>query len=383
MTLPAECEVLVIGGGVNGLGLAWRLAEAGMRDVVVLEKKYIPYGASGRNGGGIRAQWGTPENVTLARESVKEWRRLSGDLGFNIWFRQSGYLFLAYSEAHLAGLKASVAFQRTAGVSTRLIDPVEAGILAPELNAEGVVAAAFCPTDGILFPWAVVFGYWQALRDAGIPVHTFTGVESFSVRGGRIEEVQTTRGAIRPKWVVNAAGCWSRDVAAMAGVELPNLPVRHEIMASEALKPFLDPMVVDMRTGLYMNQDMRGEIIAGVGHKEESPGIDFSSSFGFAKRIARGILDLFPNLGDVRLMRQWAGAYDVTPDNKPVLGPSTGVENLLQLNGASGHGFMISPMTTRLTAELILGKRPSMDIAPFGMQRFERGVVDREPMVIG
>lgn len=381
--LPETCEVLVVGGGVNGLGVAWRLAKAGVRDVVVLERKYIPYGASGRNGGGVRAQWGTPDNATLARESIRMFRDLSAELGFNVWFRQSGYLFLAYTDAQLDGLRKAVAFQRTADIPSRMIDAVEASILAPDLNTDGVVGASFSPTDGILFPWAVVFGYWQALKRMGVAVHTYTGVEAMSVRGGRVAEVRTSRGTIRPRWVVNAAGCWSREVAALAGVSLPNTAVRHEIMASEALKPFLDPMVVDLRSGLYMNQDMRGEIIAGVGHKHERPGINFASSFDFAKAIARGILDLFPGLGDVRMMRQWAGAYDVTPDNKPVLGPSPGVENLLQLNGASGHGLMISPMTTQLTAEIILGRAPSMDLAPFRVERFGKGAVDTEPMVIG
>jgi len=143
--------------------------------------------------------------------------------------------------------------------------------------------------------------------------------------------------------------------------------------------------VVDLRSGLYMNQDMRGEIVAGIGDPHERPGINFSSSFDFLKRVSKGITDLFPVLGDVRVMRQWSGMYDVTPDNKPVLGPSPGVENLIQLNGASGHGFMVSPMTTKLTAELILhGKTRSMDIAPFLVSRFDRPLdVQPDAMVIG
>ncbi|HWG91702.1 MAG TPA: FAD-binding oxidoreductase [Candidatus Thermoplasmatota archaeon] len=380
-----RAQVVIIGGGVNGLGTAYQLAKAGMKDVVVLEKKYVMYGASGRNGGGIRAQWGTAENVTLARESIRMFNDLSAELNFNVWFRQGGYLFLAFDEKTLKALDKTTQFHRTVGVKSRVIDVAEASVIAPDLNTEGVVGASFCPTDGIIFPWAVLQGYWQKVREMGVQVETFTGVTGFDQSGGKIRKVRTTRGDIACETVVNAAGCWSRDIAAMAGVKLPNEPVRHEIMVTEALKPFLDPMVVDLRTGLYMNQDMRGEIVAGIGDPHEKPGINFGSSFDFLRRVSRGITDLFPRMRDVRVMRQWAGMYDVTPDNKPVLGRSPGVENLIQLNGASGHGFMVSPMTTKLTAELILhGKARSMDITPFLVDRFDRPLeVQPDAMVIG
>ncbi|MHB8585100.1 MAG: NAD(P)/FAD-dependent oxidoreductase [Thermoplasmatota archaeon] len=383
VALPDHVQVAIIGGGVNGLGTAYQLAKAGMRDIVVLERRYIPYGASGRNGGGVRAQFGTPDNVALARDSIPMFRELSTDLDFNIWFRQGGYLFLAFTDEQVAMLKRTVAFHKTVAVPSRLVDSVEASILAPDLSLRGVVGGAYSPTDGVLFPWSVVFGYWRKLREWGIPVLTYTEVEGFDMASGRIRSVRTSRGTVRADWVVNAAGCWSREIAQSAGVSLPNLPVRHEIMASEAVKPFLNPMVVDLRNGLYMSQDMRGEVIAGVGHAGEPAGVNFASSFDFAKRIARGILDLFPMLGDLRLMRQWAGSYDVTPDNKPILGPAPGVSNFIQLNGASGHGFMISPMTTAITADILLGKRPRLELAPFLLDRFAAGRIERDPFTIG
>ena len=170
----------------------------------------------------------------------------------------------------------------------------------------------------------------------------------------------------------------------MLGVKLPNLPVRHEILVTEALKPFLDPMVVDLRNGLYANQDMRGEIVTGIGMPGEKPGVNFASSFDFTRRVARSLLDLLPTLGDVKVMRQWAGAYDVTPDNKPILGHTPGYENVLQLNGASGHGFMISPVTTRMTADVILGQKPAFDLAPFRLDRFGPDFKpEKETLVIG
>ena len=369
--LKRKASVVVIGAGVSGLGLAYHLAKEGVKDVVVLERKYIPYGASGRNGGGVRAQWSTPENIVLARESIKVFERLSQDLGFNTWFRQGGYLFLARKDEQVEALKRLTALQRAHGVKSRVVDVAEASILAPDLRLDGIVGGSYCPTDGIVFPWSVVFGYWQKCRELGVEVHTFTGVTGFERSGGRLTKVHTTKGTIETEWVVNAAGCWSPEVAAMVDVALPNKPFRHEIFVTEALKPFLDPMIVDISSGLYANQDMRGEIVAGIGDPHEKPGVDFSSSLDFAKRLARNLLDLLPVVGEVRVMRQWAGAYDVTPDNKPNLGPA-GYENFLQLNGASGHGFMIHPMTTRMTADLILGRKPRMDVTPFLVDRFAR-----------
>lgn len=382
--LKDRYQVVIIGGGVNGLGVARHLAKAGMRDVLVLEKSYLLAGASGRNGGGVRAQWGTADNLVLARESIKMFRAMSRELGFNVWFRQGGYLFLAHDEQKVQALRETVRFHNRHGVKSRLIDPTEAHLIAPEVNMDGVLAATFHPGDGIIFPWAVVHGLAKKCIELGIDVRTFTTATGFEKSGGRIRAVETTRGRVECDWVVNAAGCWSRDVAAMVGVELPNLPVRHEILVTEALKPFLDPMVVDLRNGLYVNQDMRGEVISGIGMPGEKPGVNFHSSFDFTRRVAQALVRILPNLGDVKVLRQWAGAYDVTPDSKPILGPSPGLENFVQLNGASGHGFMISPMTTRCVADHVLGTKSPIDLRPYRLDRFGPDwVPEKETLVIG
>jgi sarcosine oxidase subunit beta len=383
--LKERYDAVVIGGGVNGLGVARHLAQGGMKDVLVLEKGYLLHGASGRNGGGIRAQWGTQENLVLARESIRMFRDMSRELGFNVWFRQGGYLFLAHDEARAAALKDVAAFHNKHGVKTRFVDVSEIHALVPELNTEDVVGGSYHPGDGVIFPWAVVFGLAKRCTELGVDVRTFTRALGFERgTGGRMTGVRTDRGTVACDWVVNAAGCWSREVASWADVEMPNLPVRHEILVTEALKPFLDPMVVDLRNGLYCSQDMRGELVCGVGMPGEKPGVNFQSSFDFTRKVARALVDILPTLGDVRVLRQWAGAYDVTPDNKPILGPSPGVENLVQLNGASGHGFMVSPMTTRLVAEHILGRKPSMDLEPFLLERFRDGYEpEKERLVIG
>lgn len=382
--LPERAEVVCVGGGVTSLGTAYELARQGVENVVVLERRYIPYGASGRNGGGVRAQWTSPSSIRLARESIEVFEDLSRELDFNVWFRQGGYLFLAFEDSHMADLEEAVAFQNRHDVPSRMVDPDEAQVLVPDLETPELMGGSYCPIDGIVFPWSVVHGYVRRLREMDVQVHTFTDVTGFTVEDDRITEVVTDRGTIEAEWVLNAAGAWSGEVAAMAGVEVPNAPVRHEIMVTESIRPFLDPMVVDLRNGLYVNQDMRGECVAGLGDPEEPEGVNMSSSFGFLKRIARSLTDILPRMGNLRVLRQWAGMYDVTPDHKPVLGTAPRVGNFLQSHGFSGHGFMIHPVVARVNAALVQGRDPPVDLEPFDLQRFAGGRrPEPEGLVIG
>ncbi len=382
--LPTRAGVVCVGGGVTSLGTAYELARQGVEDIVVLESRYIPYGASGRNGGGVRAQWTSPSSIHLARESIAAYEDLSRELDFNVWFRQGGYLFLAFEEDHMQDLEEAVAFQKDHDVPSRLVDPDEAQVLVPDLHVPDLVGGSYCPIDGIVFPWSVVHGYVRRLREMDVEVHTFTEVTDLHVEGDRVTEVVTDRGTIQAEWVLNAAGAWSPEVAAMAGVEVPNVPVRHEIMVTESIRPFLDPMVVDLRNGLYVNQDMRGECVAGLGDPHEEEGVNMSSSFRFLKRIARSLEDILPRMGNLRVLRQWAGLYDVTPDHKPILGPAPEVGNLLQAHGFSGHGFMIHPVVAQVNAALVQGRSPPVDLEPFDLARFADGRrPEPEGLVIG
>lgn len=380
--MKRKASVVLVGGGVVGLGTAYQLAKAGTRDVVVLERSYILAGASGRNGGGVRAQWTTEENIRLAQESIRIFRKLPSELGINIWFRQGGYLFLGFTGDHEAALRHAVSVQNRYGIPSRLVAAREAAGLAPGLDADGVTAASFCPTDGILFPWPVVLGYHQKCRELGVDVVPHTSVTGFETAGERIAAVLTDRGRIECDWVVNCAGAHSKAIAAMANVTLPNVPVRHEILSTEPLKPFLDPMIVDMRNGLYASQAMRGEVITGLGTPGQKEGIDERSSLLFLRNIAKAVIAVLPSLRRVKVVRQWAGMYDMTPDGVPILGV-TGPKNFVQANGFSGHGFMISPMVSRLVAEMVLGRRPSVPVGAFRPDRFAEGTGHRESFVIG
>lgn len=376
-------HVVVIGAGAIGLAIAHELTKLGVADVLVLDKDSLVKGATGRNGGGIRAQWTTAENIVLAKRSIAAFKRFAGETGHNVFLRQGGYLFLTRSEEQLRALSKAAAFQNEHGVRTRVIGLDEAQRIVPGLDTTGCVGATFNPDDAILFPWPLVWGWKDAAEAKGAEVVTHVAATGLRVAGGRVTHVETSAGAIACDWVVNAAGAWSRELARWVGLDLPVKPERHEILVSEPLKPFLDPMLVDLSNGYYINQDMRGELVGGLGtHTEES--MDWSSSLEFMREFARTTVRLLPRLGPVRVLRQWAGSYDKTPDAKPILGVAeAGPVNLVQANGFSGHGMMISPMVGLLTAQLIAGRKPELDLRPFALERFERGEAKPDAMVIG
>ncbi len=381
--MSERCTVAIVGAGVNGLGVAQQLAQNGLTDVIVLEKKYPMYGGSGRNGGGVRAQWASLSNLELARDSIPMWKSFASEIGLHTWFRQSGYLMLARDEETFQALKARSRFQRSHGIPTHMVGPQEANDLAPPVDMERYVGASYCPEDAVIFPWPVVNGLRETIEASDVEVRTRTPVTGLERDEGRVVGVDTPEGTIRPEFVVNAAGAWSSEIASMAGLEIPCTPVRHQIFVTEALKPMLDPMLVDMGSGLYVSQDGRGEFVAGLGDREPVHEVTTSSSFEFLARISRELVAMMPRLGPVNAMRQWSGCYDVSPDHVPNLGPHPACENFLQLNGFSGHGFMISPRVTEITAKLILGEPVRVDMDRYAVDRFEKGTADPEPMVIG
>lgn len=380
--MKSEAQVVVVGGGVIGLSVAYELAKMGINDVVVLESNYILFGASGRNGGGVRAQWGTKDNIILAKESVKAFERMSGELGINIWFRQGGYLFLTDKEEELRVMKKNVALQNSLGVKSRMVTPEEMKKIAPAVDTGPFIGGTFCKQDGVLSPFPVIWGLYNAVKKRGVEFHDFTPVEKIEVQEGNVKSVVTPRGPIKCKTVVNAAGAYSKKVSGMVGLNTPNYPVKHEIIVTESLKPFLNPMVACLDTGLYFSQTMRGEIIGGLPIEKE-PSYDISSSLEFLKKMASELVRVVPRLRSAKVLRQWAGLYDETPDGNPLLGTVNEVEGFVLACGLGGHGFMIAPAIGRLVAEEIAGKKTFISIDNWRFDETKRKVTRKEDMVLG
>jgi sarcosine oxidase subunit beta len=379
-----HAAIVVVGGGIMGLSTAYHLARHhGVSEVTVVERSYLCGGASGRNGGGVRAQWSSEANIRLMQESIRMCRDFASEMKINVWFRQGGYLFLVRSEEARRTLEESVRVQNECGLSTRMLDAREAHNIVPQLDVDGVVAASFNPDDGVVFPWPFLWGYAEAAKKLGVEVATFTDVVGFETTGKRIDAVVTSRGKIRTHKVVNAAGAWSPEVARLVGVELPNRPHRHEICSSEPLKPWLSPLVADLTDGLYFSQSTRGEIVGGIASDEVPEGIDQRSSYRFLALYARALTRVCPILGGVKLLRQWAGCYDLTPDKNPIVGLVDDVDDFYQASGFMGHGFMMAPVIGKLLAEYIVDKPDLPIFERWNLRRFREGKLLTEAMIIG
>jgi sarcosine oxidase subunit beta len=391
----SEAKVVVVGAGIMGLAIAYHLARRGVNDVVVVDRSYLCGGASGRNGGGVRAQWSSEANVRLMLESIQMCRDFANTMKINVWFRQGGYLFLTRTPEKRAALEASVALQNQCGLPTRMLSAKEAQKIVPELDPSGIEGASYNPDDGVVFPWPFVWGFAQAAQKLGVTVRTFTDVVGFETRGRAIEAVvlqaRSKSGGervgptfeIRTNTVVNAAGAWSPEIGRMLGVELPNRPHRHEICSTEPLKPWLKPLVADLDSGLYFSQSTRGEIVGGIGLERVPDGLNQDSSHAFLGRYARALTQSCPALAPVKVLRQWAGCYDLTPDANPIVGPVDEIENFYQASGFMGHGFMMAPVMGKLLAESIVDPTPTPLFDRWNLRRFRTGKLLSEAMIIG
>ena len=382
--MSERADVVIIGGGIMGLAIAYNLAKThGITNITVLEQSYLCSGASGRNGGGVRAQFSSEANVRLMQESLRICRDFAADMKINVWFRQGGYLFLVRDKASLGSLEASVKVQNECGHPTRMLTPKEANAIVPEMSTEGVLAASYNPNDAVVFPWPFVWGYAKGAESAGVTVRTFEKVIGIETKGRRIEAVVTDKGKIATHRVVNAAGAWSPQIARLVGVELPNKPHRHEICSSEPLKPWLTPLVADLSNGLYFSQSTRGEIVGGISNHDVPDGIDMESSAQFLALYSKALVRTVPILGKVKVLRQWAGCYDLTPDQNPIVGQVDEIDEFYQASGFMGHGFMMAPVMGKLMAQHIAEGTDLPLFERWNLRRYKTGKLLTESMIIG
>lgn len=377
-------DVVVIGGGVIGCSTAYNLAKLGAGKVVILEKSYLASGATGRCGAGMRMQWGSKTNCLLSKESVTMLSNLSErlDVDVDIEFTQNGYLLLAYNEKMEEQFKKNLMVQKSLGIPSQWVTPQESLEIVPILNTKGLVGATYCAEDGHCNPFKVTEAYAQAARNLNVEIYTETEVQGIVTKNGKIIAVRTNKGDIKTDTVVNAAGGYAKTVGRMAGIELPIFPERHEILVTEPVEPLLGPMVMSFFHNLYCQQSPHGSFIMGIGHPNEPEGYDTRSSWQFLCDMAERVVDILPPLAGLNVVRQWAGLYDMCPDRTPILGNSPKLQRFFTAAGFSGHGFMISPITGQLMAEMVLGKPTAFPIQMFDAGRFDRGELFVEPSVV-
>lgn len=372
-------EVVVVGGGIIGIASAYYLARQDL-DVTVLERSNIGSGNTGRANGGIRAQFSSPVSSALSQESIKVWERFEEEFNTDIGYRRPGYLFLARQESTAAQFKENVRKQNEVGVPSEYITPEEAAEYCPELHVEEFVAATYSPTDGFADPNLGLQGFLQQARDEGVTIQTDTEVIDVRKEGGTVTGVKTRDGTISSDFVVNAAGAWAKEVGHMAGLDLPISPRRRKLMVVDPEKPVPEsvPFVIDNDEGVHFRPEREGSAVAGGHFKKDDPEMDpddyrKTTSIDWAADViekAAGVANYFGL--DTSVERGWAGVYAVTPDHHPIIEET--IPGFVNAVGFSGHGFMQSPATGQLVAEIIVDGEPSLiDISELSADRFANG----------
>lgn len=382
--MKSKADVVIIGGGINGCSLAYRLARKGL-DVVLIEKKYLSSGATGACGAGIRQQWSTRENTSLAIESVKIFERLNKELGQDIEFRQGGYLIAIHNQKEMRQAEKNVRMQRSLGLKVDILPSEKITDVVSILNVKGMkaIGATFCPTDGHANPFKTTFAYADAARKLGAEINTHTAITGIKTTRKKIHAIVTDKKTIQTNVVVNAAGVDSKTIAKMVNVNLPLTPLRKEIMATERLQPLFEAMVISFKDGIYFSQQKEGQIVGGIPIPEEKIGYRTMPTFAFLQHMSQTLTRYIPILKHINLLRHWTGFYDVTPDARPILGEVKEAKDFIQCNGFSGHGFMISPMVSKLLADLIADGKTSEVLENLGLERFKGKKIEKELSVVG
>ncbi len=341
----------------------------------MLERAGVAEGQSGVQPGGVRLQWGTSVACGLALESLAWWRGAQDRLDppVPLSFSSCGYLFLAHSDGVLARLTANVRVQNEAGVPSRIVDPTEAADLVPGLETASLKGAEWCAEDGYFDePQAAIFAI---ARHLDVRIATVTGVEQAA--GGWT--VETSDGTIAASSVVLAAGSATCDLVRPLGVDLPiEDEPRHFFLSAPIRERLLEPLVISAERRFAAKQLHNGRVLAS---DLAAAGDPEQGAPAWRRNVREAIRELLPILEYADLDVIASGAYDVTPDRQPILGPLPGLDSLHVAAGFSGHGFMIAPAVGRILADAVMGAHdPVLDVLDWG--RFADGRMVPEPQVI-
>lgn len=368
---PADADVVIIGGGIMGVSTAFHLAEAGVGNVVLIERGELGTGSSAKPLGGVRSTFSDPANIALGKRSLDAYGRFGERFGVDIGLRKVGYLFLCRNKQEVLDCERSSVLQNDFGSNSRMVSPDEALDINPFLNKDALLAAAYSPDDGFAEPAKAVAAYAAAARAAGATLLTGTEALDIEVSNGGIKSVTTNRGTIRTNAVVCAAGAWSRHVGQMVGVEMPVTPVRRQIgMTRQRATAYPTvPFTLDLSTTMYFHNYENGMLV-GISNQNQAPGFGRDFSHEWLPEFNAAATICAPSLVEPDLEFGWAGLYENTPDHNALIGASDKLPGFFYATGFSGHGFLQGPAVGELMRDLYLGRSSFMDPSTFSADRF-------------
>jgi sarcosine oxidase, subunit beta len=381
-------EVVIAGAGIVGSSIAYHLTELGVKDILLLEREsHQGKGSTGKSMGGVRAQFATDVNIRMSLYSIPFYAGFEERLGHPAGYRPQGYMFCATEERHLDYLRANYARQVAAGLKdVRLIDTTEIVERVPQLRSDDIIGGTFCSCDGFVDPYSVMTGYTLKAMERGVKLWREAEVTGVRQSGGGVSGVETSKGFVETRRLVNACGAWAAKVAAFAGFDLPVEPLRRMLVPTEPFDKVSHgaPMTIDMSTGFHFRPEGRGFLLA-WNDVTETPGYKMTFERGFVEKILTHAVDRVPVMAEMEVnpSRAWAGLYEMTPDHHPVLGPAPGLKGFYFANGFSGHGVMHSPATGKILADLIVrGETDLIDWRLLDFSRFSEGRQIEETAVL-
>jgi sarcosine oxidase subunit beta len=375
--------VVIIGGGIMGVSAAYQLAAAGVTGVVLVDADALGAGSTSKAAGGVRAQFSDPINVRLALRSLQTFETFTEQFGQEIDFHQVGYLFLLDSPGDVSSFEYAVRVQNELGVPSRMISVAEAARLSPLISTDGLLAAAFSPSDGYCTPESVVLGYATSARRLGARLIPHCPVTGIQTRVGQITAVVTAGGRVSTGTVICTAGPWSHRVGQWAGVHLPVTPLRRQVLVTEPISG-LDPgtpFTIDFGTTFYFHREGPG-LLLGMSDPDETPGFKLSRSDAWLPGLGRVMRSRAPAVMNVGITGGWAGLYEVTPDHNALIGESATVSRFLYATGFSGHGFLMGPAVGEVLRDLYLRQPPCVDVAGLSADRFAASMPRPERSII-
>lgn len=369
--LPPAADIVIIGGGIMGASIAFHLAEAGVKNITLIERNELGSGSSAKPLGGVRATFSDPGNIILGQRSLDAYETFEDKFKTNIGLEKVGYLFLCRTESEVTALEHSIEIQNALGCDNQFVSPERIAELNPFINKEAVIAGSFSPRDGFAQPSRVVEAYIKAAEALGVTVCTDTEVLDIQTSGRHITAIETNRGTIATSVVICAAGAWSTKLANMIGESLPITPVRRQIgFTPQLAQPHPRvPFTLDLGTTLYFHNHRNG-LVLGISNENQEPGFgrEFSHEWLPAWNEAAAIVA--PSLVNPTLEAGWAGLYENTPDHNAMIGKSNDVDGFFYATGFSGHGFLQGPAVGEFVRDLYLDRETFMDRGLFSAERF-------------